>query len=205
MRLRRGLHRTLCSQAVTGSLSRPVGGLGRRNGAMMQASDADTVLRDTRSMEQLRTAADWQLERAYAKVRSSADGSDASQTCGAFSFSSVSISAPPSSTQHGQSDTFECRVLIFAHQHPLCSQLREVANTERERMARLEAERPSPADQRPSQQQQQQQGPPGASASSPDSSVHSSSAAGSPTDAAQTQPAGDAAAALPSVVRLSPR
>ena len=41
---------------------------GRRNGATRQASDAETVLRDTRSMEQLRTAADWQLERAYAKV-----------------------------------------------------------------------------------------------------------------------------------------
>ncbi len=72
-------------------------------------------------------------------------------------------------------------------------------------MARLEAERPSPADQPSSQQQQQQQqGLPTASASSSDRSIHSSPTGGSQTDAAETQPAGDAAAASSSAVRLSP-
>ena len=46
----------------------PAGGLRRRHGAR-QASDVETVLRDTRTMEQLRAAADWLLERAYAKVK----------------------------------------------------------------------------------------------------------------------------------------
>ena len=76
-------------------------------------------------------------------------------------------------------------------------QLREVANTERERVARLEAERPSPAEQPPSEpQKQQQQGPPGASASSSDSGpMGSLPGAVARPDAAEIQPASDAAPA----------
>ena len=96
----------------------------------------------------------------------------------------------------------DCCIVKTAHTvNVVHSQLQEVANAERDRLARLEAGRPSPADQPPPERQH------GAAAStsvaSADSLTQTTPQQGGVTDAARGQAASKAGTALQPTVRLA--